>query len=523
MSLQDNFAGITDLNDARNLVARPDSAKVKSNISFYYGDHWQNTDGWSGPIPPPNSSDYSLVASEIERGFVSKNTVKEIVDRGVNGVLGRDPKFTLSFTGDAGKRDQKRILAEAEALLKDWMKDKDFKKYMQKALRHALLAGKSTLRIFIPAGFVQEGAVDVDENNPLGVIYLDAPNPLASTVITDEATRERTGIFIGQAVDADGREKDVAEITYLLPVQNEDGRRYTEITILPERGYPSSAQLDLGGRLLMFELEMPRMITDQIRSLQKLQNLNLTMMQRNAVLGGFLERIILNGQLPGHYEDDGQGGQVFVRDEFAVGAGTVNAINGVPYVDENGNTKGYTSASVSYRDPVSVQTFLESSGAAYSGILEECQQLHAKLSGDAITSGDSRRQALAAFLSSLRIPKQVVEQAMEWLIESILSLAGTLSGNPDRFKGVEVKTEAKLDYGAISAGEIDLLERQVRIGIISIQTARERIGIEDPETEQRLVEAELEFKKSVDAVYQSNDLIDNTVDNRDKLDVNSEE
>lgn len=517
MALTDNFAGIRDLNDAKSLVQRSDSTKVNSNMEFYYGDHWQNTEGWAGPIPAPGSADYSLVASEIERGFVSKNTIKEVVDRAVNGVLGRDPKLVLTADESLRKRDQKRLVTEAEKMLKKWMKDKDFKKYVQKALRHALLAGKSTLRVFIPAGFIQDGVIEVNENDPIGLLYLDAPTPLAAGFVMDDATREKTAIYIGTAVDEEGKEREIAEISYLLPVASEDGTRVTEITIIPERGIEESAQLDLGGRLMMFELEMPRIITDQVRSLQKMQNLNLTMMERNAVLAGFLERVILNGQLPGHYEDDGQGGSTFVRDEFAVGAGTVNAINGVPYMDENGNVRGYTSASMTYRDPVEVKTFLDASSAAYRGILEECQQLHALISGDAITSGDSRRQALAAFMSSLRIPKGVVEAAIEWMAEVVLKLAGTLSGNPDRFDGIEVKAEAKLDYGAISSGEIDLLERQVRIGIISIQTARERIGIEDTAEEQKRVEEEVGFAKRIDAEYQDNQLLDGSTDNRDKI------
>jgi hypothetical protein len=519
MALNDNYAGITDLNTAKQSVVREDGITVESNMNFYYGDHWQMSAGWAGPIPSATDGDYTAVATEIERGFVSKNSIKEIVDRGVNGVLGRDPKFNFSAPEGMDKRKSKKLLAEAEEVLKKWMKEKDFKKYVQKALRHAFLSGSSTLRVFIPAGFVQEGVVSVNEQDPLSVVYLDAPTPLSADIIVDDATREKTGVFIGSAVDESGKEREIAEVNYLLPLQNEDGKRYTEITIIPERGTAQSAQLDLNGQLMMFELELPRMVTEQIRSLQMLQNLNLTMMERNAVLGGFLERIILNGQLPGHYEDDGQGGTQFVRDDFAVGAGTVNAINGVPTLDENGNTTGYTQASINYRDPVSVKTFLDAQTAAYRGILEESQQLHALISGDAITSGDSRRQALAAFMSSLRIPKQVVESAMEWLGGVILSFAGTLTGDPGKFADVIVKAEAKLDYGAISAGEIDLLERQVRIGIISIQTARERIGIEDTDEEQRRVESELKFKNSVDASFQSNDLLDSTTDNRDKMDV----
>lgn len=517
MSLENSPAKIQSVSDAEVLVARTDADKVQSNLDFYYGDHWQEGAGWAGPMPASSSSEYATIYAEVRRGFVSKNTIKEAVDRAVNGVLGREPKFTLSYEVEGSKREQKRILKEADTMVKRWMKDKEFKKFIQKALRNALLSGKSTLRVFIPAGLLNNGQIEVDPSNPLQLLYLDAPTPLSSTIITDDSTRERVAIFMGTALDEIGRERKVAEVSYLLPVQNEDGKRYTEIAILPERGIAEYAQLDLDGKLMMFELEMPRLITEQIRSLQMLQNLNLSMMQRNSVLGGFLERMILNGQLPGHYEDDGTGGQVFIRDEFAVGAGTVNAINGVPVMDENGNVRGYTSASVVYRDPVAVTTFLEAKDAAYRGILEESQQLHALLSGDAITSGDSRRQALAAFISSLRIPKGVVESAIEWLVETVLMAAGTFSGDADRFRGIKAKSECKLDFGAISAGEVDLLERMVRVGIIGLETARERYGIEDLEEEQRRVEDGLSTVNAAIDTFGGTARLDNGQDNRDKI------
>src|SRR4028118_346575 len=86
------------LKNAQDLVARADGDIVQSNMDFYYGDHWQGTLGWNGPIVAPNDPEFANVASEIERAFVSKNSIKEVVDRAVNGVLGREPLFTLEGT-----------------------------------------------------------------------------------------------------------------------------------------------------------------------------------------------------------------------------------------------------------------------------------------------------------------------------------------------------------------------------------------------------------------------------------------
>lgn len=514
MSLENNPLGITTVKDAKEVIAREDSAMVESTIAFMHGDHWQDGEAWSGPIPPTNSSDYTVVAEEIERGFVSKNVIKEVIDRGVNGVIGREPKITLSFPD----KRQTKLVAEAEEIIKKWMAEKDFQKYIQIALRNSFAASDSTLRLFIPAGLLKDGQVAINEKDPLAFLYLDAPDPLSAGVVEEDTTKEKTGVFIGKTVDSSGKEVELAEVSYLIPIENPQGKRFTEITVIPEKGEPESAQIDLNGNLFIYELGMPAIITESVISQQKMLNLNLTMMQRNSVLGGYLERVILNGQLPGHYEEiDGE--QVFVREDFITGAGSINAINGVPQLDENGNVSNYTTASISYRDPVSVRTFLEAKDASYRAVLEEVQQLHALLSGDAITSGDSRRQAVAGFLSTLRIPKYTTERAIEWLVETVLMCAGTFSGNPDKFKGIKCTAECKLDTGVVTSGEIDLLERQVRIGIISIETAREKVGIEDSALEQSRVEAELNFKNKVDTSYQNNDLanpsLDNKIDNRD--------
>jgi len=500
------------LRELQALVERPDAAKVQSNLDFYYGDHWQNTEGWSGPIPANYAQGYAEVAAEIQKAFVSKNTIREVVDNAVNGVLGKDPRITISNSGKNGKK----LIDEADKIIQNWMKSKKGMKELQKALRHALLSGKSTIRLMIPSGLLNNGEIEINENNPLAVVFPDAPTPLSSKIVQDQATMEETGITIVKIVDESGKERDRAEVVYLIDEVNDAGNRLTKFDIIGEQGEEETATLDLNGHLTLFELEMPRLITDQIRSLQKLQNLNLTMMQRNAVLGGFLERVILNGQLPGHYETDPNTNEtVFVRDELVLGAGTINTIAGIPVLDENGNVSSYTSASVSYRDPVTPDTFIKGSAEAYEGILQETKQLHTLLSGDAITSGDSRRQALAAFMSSLRIPKAVVESALEWLVETLLSFQGLLSGDPERFSSLEVKATCRLDFGAVSAGEIDLLERQVRVGIISLETAREKVGIEDLDEEERRVEAEVQTRAALDTTFSGDKTLDPNIDNRD--------
>jgi len=491
-----NPFGVEKVEDAQDFVSREDSDAVSANFDFYYGDHWQSGVAWCGPIPATSDSEYNDVAAEIERGLGSKNVVKELTDRAANAVTGRNPVWDIvpnRVVDDANPvtAEEEQQVAEAKRLLSNWMEDKDFDKYISKALRQTYLAGKSTLRLFIPQGFLIDGVVAVDTKKPVDNLYLDSPHPLSASVVTDPNSREKMAVFIGESGD-----DETAELSYLLPVATDRGR-VTEISLLVKDQEVSTVQVDLGGRLPMYEMEMPRLITEQIASMQKALNLNLTMMTRNSVLGGFLERVILNGQLPGHYDDEGQ----FIYEDFAVGAGTVNAIQGIPIVEEATNTiRGYTPATMQYKDPVSPDTFLKAADAIYRMMLESSDQLHALISGDAAASGESRRQAVASFFAYLRTPKQQVDKAGRWTLETVLAYAGFLTGNPNHFAGLKVNFDSKLDMGAVPTAEIDLTERLVKTGIMSLQTAREKIGIENPEVEARRVADEKGLVKELSQV-----------------------
>lgn len=514
MALSDNKANIASILDARRAVQRDDSATVQSNLDFYDGDHWQTGDGWSGPAPASTEATYTDVMTEIERGFVSKNAIKEVVDRHANAIIGKEPVWTLVPNREVSEsepvtEEEQRAIDEAVALIRPWLDDRAWLDILNRAIRNALLTGSATLRLLIPPGLITDGedgtVVSIDPNDPLNVLYLEAPHPLLATVVTDPMTMQRTGVYVGEVnrglslISNDGlrryTQNQHAEISYVLP----DGR--TEITVLAgsrSRATQASVQLNLRGNLPIFEITLPRLISEQVRSQQRLLNLALTMMQRNTVLGGFLERIILNGQLPGHYETDPETQQQsFVRDDFVVGAGTTNAINGVPVFNDQGEVSGYTSASVMYRDPVSTQTFTHTFDSAYQAMLQEVDQSHALIGGDATTSGESRRQALAGFMASLSVTKQAVEQLGRQLIETALAYAAEFSGNPERFKNLKANFSARLNTGIIPAAELELVEAQLRMGVISLRTAREKSGVEDPEAEAQQIALEAEERDMI--------------------------
>ncbi len=478
---------IDTLHKARQAVARSDSAAVSSALAFDAGDAWQLGKGWAGPAPDLGDAERSSVMQEIERGFVSKNIIGEIVDRHIAGVLGREPQITIQprravDEANPVTADEAALIAEAEGLITGWLDDRRALRTLQTVTRFALIGGQACLRAYVPSGLLVDGAVEAaTPADALGVVYLDALNPLSAAVVTDPKTKRQTGVVV--YTDPDTR-RQAAEVSEVLP------NGLTAIRVLTMSGETERVELDLGGRLPVFAVDPSRIVSPQVIQLQKLMNLALTMMSRNVVLGGFLERVILNAQLPGRWVDQPDGSKQFERDPFAVGAGTTNVLAGLPTYDDDGNVNGYTNPSVMYRDPVSVQSFTDTATAAYHGILEEVAQTHALLSGDATASGESRRQAVADFRGSLGPTKAAVDGAGRWLVETLLGFVGAFTGKTGRYAGLRANFATRIDTGPLPTPELDLIVRQVEALILSRETGMERIGVEDTDAEKSRIDEE---------------------------------
>ena len=79
-----------------------------------------------------------------------------------------------------------------------------------------------------------------------------------------------------------------------------------------------------------------------------------------------------------------------------VGTGAMNILQPSEYTDADGKVH-FANPSVVYRDPVSPATFIASEDATYLSMLQEGQQLHYALAGDAVVSGESRKAGARCF------------------------------------------------------------------------------------------------------------------------------
>lgn len=489
-----DFAAMT-LKQATESI--PDAAAewLKANSKFYSGDHWQDGTAWSGPLPDATHPLYRDLTLEIQRGFVSKNTVAEVVGRHVAGVVGREPMWSMALRrplaeGEEPTAEEQTLIDEAEALLTDWWDSRGIHHIIQDAAATCLWARRGPLRLFVPSGLLQPDPANPDARlvpqadlqTSVSRIYLDQPEPARAAVILDRETMRQTGIYLHKK---DKEER--AELTYL----DEGGNTVLRIAGVDKETSLPAFTLPLGGHLMMFELSRPRLITDQVIQNQKALNLALTMLSRNVVMAGFLERTYLNAQLPGKMEPDPNrpGEERFVPEQLHVGAGATNFISGVTTLDANGN-EIIATPSLVYRDPVPVTTFRDTRLESYRTILEECQQLHALISGDSTASGESRKQALTDFKQSLSDTRSQVEEALRWLLETVLALAAVFAGQPGRYDTLRAVAECRLDLGPVSADDQRIAKELVEAEIISRETARGRVGVDDTDAEAIKIEAE---------------------------------
>lgn len=477
-----------------SLLTERDARQVQpiSIQSYYDGDHWQAGAGWVGPRPEINDREYARVLAEIALAFVSSNKIREVIDRHMHAVIGREPNWGLApkralKDGEGPSAQEQALIDEATAALTTWWDGREVLATLQEAATTLLLSERASVRLFVPPGLTQrtEGRVVIpdapDLPAALDYLFLNRPTPDAAGVIVDEDTQGRASVYL---YEQDGESK--AEISYVDKGQT--------VLAIVNSTQTEGITLDLGGRLWLYEMQAPALFTDPLRRLQDQLNMALTMQGRNVIQGGFLERTILNGQMPGEWVVDttAPGGKRFVPATAKFGGGITNYTAGIPIRDQQGNVTALSNPSIVYRDPVTPETFIMSADSLKRAILEEVHQLHTLISGDATASGESRKQARAEFATSLRATKTTLDGCGRWLIETSLRIAAHFAGKPGRYDSLRAIFECRIDTGPLTADEERMAIDLHAANLIDTEEAMMRIGVDDPAAMRAKVDAEKE-------------------------------
>lgn len=480
-------------------LATEQTAQLASYRAAVAGDHWQDWKWWTGPIPDPADPDYQVLSEGITRGFVSRNVLGECVGRAVNGVLGRDIKWSwvtrrkLKKNEQPNEDEQARI-DEATDLATQWVETRKLNQEYDKLGENLLVEGMAYQRPFVAPGAVDENGIvpQADLPTSLGRVYFNFPLRGEAVVWTDPRTQQKCSIYLyrqvtssrpSQAANQQGDER--AELTYL------DGDQ-TIIRIVgadTESIDPNGFTYPLGKRILMADMARKPLLNEQVASQQKLLNKTLSQMARNGDMAGFRERVVYNARMGGTLVKGEDGEERFVADPLNVGPSSMIRLTGYKTIDADGSEK-LNMPGMDWIDPVPVATFLEAAQAAYEAILGEMNQLHYSMSADATASGTSRQTAMAAYLIDLLQTKQQIDAGWSWLLETALALASTLAGVPGRFDDLKVVAECSVDPGPISSEMLIVTSNLIRETQLSHRTGLVWMGVDEPDAEIAAIQKE---------------------------------
>lgn len=482
---------------------------------FVLEDQWDGGKGWTGPLPIDADAQVEAKATDlIKRQFTQRNVLAEVVGRHRDGVVGREPSWTLG----ADKGNRKQLTKEAEEALTTWWDEAGVHSVLQQAVRTLLYAQEATkgkkeaprparspIRLFIKAASVddkgrvpkratlEEALADIGVHAAppytAGVLRNLDGDPVASWYgYEDEAGQARTELT--------GTAKALA--TYGVDLSTGIPPEATVVAVIDDLGgqLQGHAAYDLGGHMLMHELTREPLIGEAALSQQRLLNKAYSMMSHNLDAAGFTERTLLNAQMPGKWVDaegkvtlSGEIGARFVPDKLYVGAGATNFFSGIQEVDADGNVR-HTSPSVAYRDPVPPDAFTGSADAAEIAVYKEARQLHILLARDATSSGESRKQATNDFTASLDLTAGPVQAGVRWLLATVLALASVLMQQPGRYRELRPTAEARLSAVQPTPEETRVVIERKDAGLLSKTTAMHETGVEDVDAEMELIKKE---------------------------------
>ena len=466
---------------------------VKVNKLFINGDHWQNGDGYIGPRPRETQQGSEELLDNLKKGFISRNVIREVTRRHKNGVAGIEPRWAFVPRAEpktdktTTKPDEKATstIKQIENDVTGWWDLRNAHKVIKDAAEMSLWGRRGVIRLYIPEGLLEGGGLPKPTTLPAALrhIYIEALDAEQAGMLEDPETKTQAAAMI----TVDENNKETGELVFPAePFVDPEKPPLTMIKALGDEAGGSAFPMELGGRLTMFEIHRELMITEQIQQSQKALNLDLTIMPRNIIQGGFLERIFLAAAMPGHWTYDDKGNKKeWIPGEFETGAGTTNFVAGQEIEDEATGKTTRATPQVHFREPTDVAFAIAAKNSHYQDILEDCDQAHVLIVSDATPSGKSRQEARADFEGSLRETQTPTQDAGRWLLETVLAMAEFLMKSPGKWTNTyRAEFECLIDSGPADSAEEQGVVALREASLISEETAMSRVRILDVAAER---------------------------------------
>lgn len=489
---------------------RIDEDAVEENRLYIAGDHWQDGSGYIGPVPTSEDGASTWIRdtmNETERAFVSENLINEILRREEAAILGREPVWGFTLKRPLKKRPEpeqpteveQSLIDEATALLTTWWDLREPLKILREAIIKSRSETRVVFRVFLPVVEDEKGNRVIPKlslEDWMSEIYIDSPDNDLACVYEDPQSKQRLGIFEYEynIIDATGVERTQKKIELSFIQGDETIHQVIDYSLAKPIadnegiGNEPRGAYRLDKHMLMFEIQVPLLITESVKSNQRLFNFAMTMATRGVASAGFRERIGFNIDMPGEEKQDETGRLRFFPDPFQTGPNTFNVLQGTEVTGPDGATTRLTPA-YQVVDPAPVSSFNDTKEMARVNILHETDQMFTLIAGDAVTSGVSRQQATALFEQRTQPVVNEIAKAGRWMLETVLHFAAFLSGQPERFKSLRAMFECKFDTGPLTADQATTATT-LKGTLWSRDRAMQYVGVDDPAAEQAAIDAE---------------------------------
>lgn len=421
---------------------------------------------------------------------------------------------------------------EADKLLGEYYTREQLAEKFAAAFERRLVSKRGGLRIFIPAKYKKtrnaiekdpqtgdEKEVQVTEvkfenmDEALKAIKVEFVDPRASRMLDDDGelfsmvmyerrtdwdTKDMTKIIEFSFVDDEGRTfigRVTENETTDTPGANGAGDKTPGIKKLQTKDPNSiSDPMELDGNTTFYEIKGAPYVSESMYKLCQGAILALTCGGFNIVDNGFGEMVTTNVALEEIDVPDPTSETGVMKKAVGIkrGGGVHNNFIGVDTWNPELGTRSYATPGVHFREPTSMQTFQDGYYLYYAAALEEGGQKYALIAGDATVSGESRIQAMADFYLKAKPYKPDVDNMGSWAMTTILRMAAMLCGKEKDFDDVSILFDSRMRIGNLTSDEKAQVVAQQEKGIISLETARVLLDVEDPALEQDLIDKERE-------------------------------
>jgi len=472
--------------------------KLETLLKAYLeDDHWQG--GNAALLPMAEGGHSGSIVTAFERRFVFRNIIKEMVARVSGAFYGKTPNWRL--TTDSGEDVSGDGSTEiAKALNNFWTRQKAAQACSE-AFETRLVFGRGGLRIFVPAKYREivqiEGAEEDTVQEAGFVAFKSIPEAIEAMRIeyippAQGRLLEDGGELISLVKYAVRKDWTTTEMVNVIETSFIDDKGDTYIDVVVENetsgsleDHKLSSPLPLGENTTFSEFQGKPYVTKSMWRCNQLVNLALTCAGFNLVDNGFGEMVLTNVDLETETIPNPDGsGTIEVPKRIRRGGGVSQNFLGLEEHDEQTGTSRRGTPGVTFKEPSAITPFNDGYDLGYTATLAEGNQLHAKISGDATASGESRVQAVADFIRRISPYKPEVDEMGSWVMTTVLKFAATLAGQTS---DVSVVYDSRIHVAELTAEERRIVSEMREKGIISRETERVLLGVDDPELEGEMI------------------------------------